>query len=105
MKQCNGIRGRTSEKKLDVVCIARMSWVSWVTVNMRKRLDRSFTQSWERRPNPSHLLQGHEEMQAVLLSLSSISSVCFETTLSPANKNVDALKLSGNDLENKCALS
>lgn len=101
MKQCNGIRGRTSEK-LDVVRIAE---VSWVTVNMSKRLDWSFTQSWARRRSPSHLLQGHEEMRAVLLSLSSTSSVCFETTLSPVNKNVDALKLSGNDFENKCALS
>lgn len=101
MKQCNGICGRTSDK-LDIV---RIAGVSWVTVNMSKRLDRSFTQSWARRRSPSHLLQGHEEMQAVLLSLSSTSCVCSETTLSPVNKNVDALKLSGNDFQNKCALS
>lgn len=82
-----------------------MAWVSWVTVNMSKCLDQSFTLSWAKRRSPSHLLQGREEMQAVLLSLSSTSSVCFETTLSPVNKNDDALKLSGNDFENKRILS
>lgn len=66
-----------------------MAGVSWVTVNMSKCLDQSFTRSWAKQQSPSHLLQGREEMQAVLLSLSSTSSVCFETTLSPVNKNDD----------------
>jgi len=67
--------------------------VSWVTVNTRRRLDRSFTQSWERRRSPSHPLQGHEERQAVLLSLSSTSSVCFETT--PMRTQAEMTQYSG----------